>query len=236
MIGIFNSIMDSDQKIITDGLRIHWDAAQLRSYPGSGTTWFDISGNGINTSLVNGPTFNSEFGGSIKLDGINDQIESPYNTLLTATQTATVWCRSTNAVWNQDRSISVPFASSCAHRIYSVINTKNVTFIISDRFFNEYTIGTITLSDITIPHMYSITTNGSNLHKAYIDGVEVASISTSISRIDDTVGRQWFLGADPSASNRRLNGYFYNALIYNRELSATEVLQNYDAIKSRFGL
>ena len=84
--------------------------------------------------------------------------------------------------------------------------------------------------------MYCITTNGSNRHKAYIDGVEVASLSTSISRIADSAGRQWFLGADPGASNRRLNGYFYNALLYNRELSSTEVLQNYNATKSRFNL
>lgn len=236
MIGMFNSIMDSNQKIVTNGLIVHIDATQKRSYPGSGTTWFDISGNNVNTSLVNGPTFNSEFGGSIKLDGINDIIEFPYNVIFPAQQTVTVWCRSTNTLWNQDRSISVPFASSSQHRIYTVINTKNVTFVIVDRFNNEYIIGTITLSDITIPHMYSITTNGSNLHKAYIDGVEVASLSTSISRTTDTQGRLWAIGGDPSASNRRINGYFYNALLYNRELSSTEIVQNYNAIKSRFGL
>ena len=62
--------------IITDGLVIALDAANTKSYPGSGTTWSDLSGNSNNGTLTNGPTFNSGNGGSIVFDGTNDYINT----------------------------------------------------------------------------------------------------------------------------------------------------------------
>jgi hypothetical protein len=62
-------------KIVTDGLVLCLDAANSRSYPGSGTTWFDLSGNGNNGTLANGPTFNANNNGSIVFDGTNDYVE-----------------------------------------------------------------------------------------------------------------------------------------------------------------
>ena len=60
--------------IITDGLVLHLDAANTNSYPGSGTTWTDISGKGHNGTLTNGPTFNSGDMGTIVFDGSNDTV------------------------------------------------------------------------------------------------------------------------------------------------------------------
>jgi len=62
-------------KIITNGLILCLDAASTKSYPGSGTTWFDRSGNGNNGVLTNGPTFSSTNGGSIVFDGTNDYVQ-----------------------------------------------------------------------------------------------------------------------------------------------------------------
>ena len=61
-------------KIVTDGLVLYLDAANRYSYPGSGTTWSDISRGGNNGTLVNGPTFSTDGGGSIITDGIDDGI------------------------------------------------------------------------------------------------------------------------------------------------------------------
>ena len=61
-------------RIVTDGLIACLDAANTKSYPGSGTVWTDISGNGRNGPLINGPTFNSSNRGSIQFDGTNDYI------------------------------------------------------------------------------------------------------------------------------------------------------------------
>ena len=62
--------------ITTNGLILSLDAANRKSYPGSGTTWFDRSGNGINGILTNGPTFSAANGGSLVFDGINDVVNT----------------------------------------------------------------------------------------------------------------------------------------------------------------
>lgn len=61
-------------KIITDGLVLCLDAAGTKSYPGNGTTWTDLSGNGNNGTLINGPTFSSDNGGSLVFDGSNEWV------------------------------------------------------------------------------------------------------------------------------------------------------------------
>ena len=58
--------------IVTSGLVLNLDAANMKSYPRSGTTWRDLSGLGNNGTLTNGPTFNSQNGGSIVFDGVDD--------------------------------------------------------------------------------------------------------------------------------------------------------------------
>ena len=64
-------------KIVTDGLVLALDAANQRSYPGSGTVWNDLSGNGNDGTLTNGPTFDSGNKGSISFDGSNDYVSLP---------------------------------------------------------------------------------------------------------------------------------------------------------------
>lgn len=82
------------KNIITRGLVLHLDASTRESYPGSGTDWFDISGNGHIGTLTNGPTFNSENGGYIDFDGTNDYVTIPDNSnwdLGTAEFTIDMW-------------------------------------------------------------------------------------------------------------------------------------------------
>jgi hypothetical protein len=61
-------------RVVTDGLVLALDAADTNSYPGSGTTWNDLSGNGNTGTLTNGPTYSSDNGGSIVFDGTNDYV------------------------------------------------------------------------------------------------------------------------------------------------------------------
>jgi len=61
-------------KIISNGLVLYLDAANNKSYPRTGTTWYDLSGNNNNGTLTNGPTFNSANGGSIVYDGADDSV------------------------------------------------------------------------------------------------------------------------------------------------------------------
>jgi hypothetical protein len=68
--------------IVTDGLVLCLDAGNPKSYPGSGTTWTDLSGNGNNGTLVNGVGYSGDNLGSLSFDGVNDY----YNRALTASE------------------------------------------------------------------------------------------------------------------------------------------------------
>ena len=58
--------------MVTSGLVFNVDASNSQSYPGSGTVWYDISGNNYNINLLNGPVYSGEYGGAITFDGTND--------------------------------------------------------------------------------------------------------------------------------------------------------------------
>jgi len=73
-------VYNNGPKIVTSGLVLALDAGNTKSYPGSGTVWTDLSGNGNTGTLTNGPTFNSSNGGSIVFDGVDDFVNIPYNT------------------------------------------------------------------------------------------------------------------------------------------------------------
>ena len=66
-------------KLVTDGLVLWMDAADRTSYPGSGTTWTDLTRNGYNGTLTNGPTFSSANGGAIVLDGTDDYVQNSFS-------------------------------------------------------------------------------------------------------------------------------------------------------------
>ena len=83
---------DYNPSIVTDGLVLCLDAANTKSYPGSGTTWTDISGKGYDGTLTNGPTFSSDNLGCIVFDGSNDRVDGVHNSELNLTQDLTVEC------------------------------------------------------------------------------------------------------------------------------------------------
>jgi hypothetical protein len=67
--------------VVRDGLVLHLDAANIKSYPGTGTTWYDLSGNGNNAALLNGVIYSASFNGNMVYDNIDDivKITSPTN-------------------------------------------------------------------------------------------------------------------------------------------------------------
>lgn len=99
---IINSTVASNfqlKDITTVGLKVHLDAGAPESYPGSGTTWFDLSGNGYNGTLTNGPTYSTANGGEIVFAGASNHFVQLGNIGSVGTaQTIEVWFNSTNVV------------------------------------------------------------------------------------------------------------------------------------------
>ena len=214
-------------KTVTDGLIFTVDAANKKSYPGSGTTWTDLAGNN-NGTLTNGPTFNSGDGGSIDFDGTNDYVV----TQLTCGTTFT-W-----SVWFNADAVSSGYQNIMAIQNPSYMlmllddNTTSMGFWSSDGLGG----GSLNMDSISANTWYNAvfvregnsTTNG---YKTYLNGVFKGQANTGTWSSSDNV---WLAGRD--AQPQYYNGRISNAKIYNRALTSAEVTQNYNAIKGRFGL
>jgi len=224
--------------IITNGLVLALDASDKLSYLGSGTTWTDISGNGNNITLANGPTFNSANGGNFIFDGTNDYGNNT-STSITSIQYCTVnmWIKDSVSTiahrgpfWISDSSSRMLFLDIRSDQSHFQINTEtkannrkassNQTQLVNGNWHNVV-----------------ITRDNSTLG-GYID-------NTSISLTQNDGYGGWGIGTnDLSVGSFMDSGAIYsywagtigNISIYNRVLSATEILQNYNATKSRFGL
>jgi len=213
--------------VVTDGLVLALDAANPRSYVSGSTTWNDLSGNNNSGSLVNGPTFSSANGGSIVFDGTNDYVD----TGKTATQlgvydanyTFDAWVYPTN--FTGDRSMFGTEQTATRQGLHLIF--RNGT-IYQGHYSADAQAGTGTLNAWNnICYTYTQSSGTASIYKNGIlqgSGNIASFIGTTNILIGRSLGGGYFVG----------NGSNYK--IYNRALSSTEVLQNYNAQKSRFNL
>jgi hypothetical protein len=212
--------------IVTNGLVLALDAADRNSYVSGSTTWNDLSGNN-NGTLTNGPTFSSANGGSIIFNGSNQFINCGNNSSVQITAgTISAWVRTTTP-GSSFRSI---IAKQLAWGLFIADNilvtydwgtgtTRTTGINIADGTW-KYTALTFTQT-IGTP---------SNNAIVYLNGTSV--LTTTVQHNNHGVNLQI---AEANAS-QFLNGNIANAQVYNRVLSAAEVLQNYNTQKSRFNL
>ena len=212
-------------RIVTDGLVLCLDAANPQSYPGSGTSWADLSGNGNNGTLTNGPTFNSGNSGSIVFDGVDDYVVLDSVISLTDfTATAVYNVQSLNSGWamffgNTDTDSFIAISSDDGGKLRT--QDKNSTN--SDLSYVSV------LNRIT---MLQVVQSG-NDNTWYINATIVGTSSNSVYGGVEFTRMVHYENGDPLGI---WSGKYYYANLYNRALSASEVLQNYEAVKSRFGL
>ncbi len=216
--------------IIEDGLVFAVDAANQKSYPGSGTTWTDLSGNGNQIDLINGPIFDSGNGGSIDFDGANDFAREITYTgpsmTLNGPLTLSGWfnydsygsTRSTLGLINGSNAIQMGFrGGSGANWKYGGTVLVNYSVPTAGTWFNS-----------------TLTLNGSTAI-SYVNG-QLDTTNTSASPQTATLASIVLSSYTTGGSAERFNGKIANIVLYNRELSAPEITQNYNALKSRFGL
>jgi len=231
------AIFKNNPPIVTNGLVLYLDAANQQSYPGTGTTWQDLSGNGFSGTLVNGPTFSTDGGGSIVFDGSNDYVEiSPVNASSQFSLNFWINCIQTGSTGNTSYSGMI-------NKFNGVANQRNRFLLESNfrRFYFQPIIGGVSydifsnlFSSIQNQiSMCSLTYNGS-LVTFYLNANNVGS--SSLSGILDSGTSKPTIGWGADSADYYFNGNIYISQIYNRTLSATEVLQNYNAMRGRFGI
>jgi hypothetical protein len=220
--------------IVQSGLVLNLDAGASSSYPGSGTTWTDLSSSATNSTLENGPTFSSAFGGGISVNGLN-QYGVITNIINPFAETVIAWVSSATATWNKYGWITSTRAQN-GHIIHPNVSTTSVEFFVLSSTAGITSMGSISVTNITQPHMYCYSTNGSNQHKKYLDGVLSGTTVTSITRTASPTAQTLYIGRDWTDTDRSGNGTIYVVTRYNRQLTDDEVLQNFNALRGRFGV
>jgi len=232
-------------KIITDGLVVALDAANTKSYPGSGTTWTDLSGNGNNGTLVNGPIFDDGNLGSIVFDGVDDSVQITKVPSIDFTPTSSF----TMMVWAKVLDTSGDFTANRASTVFGRGSTgTSVGIGVLRSTTNAFTwrIGSRAVADIqtsisftpgTIDFLGLVYTP--TFQYIYRNGILINTQDTS-GGVDGSFQNTFYaMGINRAVTGGNgawLVGNVYNATMYNRALSEAEVFQNYNATKGRFGL
>ena len=219
-------------KIVTDGLVLCLDAADRNSYPGTGSTWGDLSGNGNNGTfgaLTAAPTFSSSNGGCIVFDGDNDYIDCGNVSFSSNAFSLEVIFK-----WDDYNTSNISFLVAGNNEALE-IHTRSpngLRFIPYDYPDN----GFLDVNNIIDPGINHVifTANQSTTSKAYKDGQLFGTSSTTSSLTlsssqSVTIGRR-------TSGIYYFDGNVYLVRIYNKVLSPYEALQNYEATKGRFGL
>jgi hypothetical protein len=240
----FELLTDQREVEPATGLVLNLDAGNPLSYPGTGTTWTDLTTNGNNGTLINGPTFDSANGGSIVFDGTNDYVITNSNIssyMVNSNFTISIW---TNVSTTKTNSVGIfgcfddNLPTSINYSGYSFwvkSGESRFSFLIgSGTGVNPYTFIPAN-SNYQTNTWYNLTgTNTGGISYFYINGVlQNANSNATIVMPEHPVkiGRAY-----EYTNNFYYNGKVAQGIIYNKALSSQEVLQNFNATKGRYGL
>ena len=210
--------------IVTSGLTLHLDAGNSASYPGTGTTWTDLSGQGNDGTLVNGVGYSSNDGGYLTFDGSNDYVSTNYSAITGQNaRTVSVWYKS-----NQTQNKAILGWGTTSNKAMWELLLYNGTVGI-----HLYNSGNEASTSYTNNAWQNITFTYSHpTIKSYMNGVYKSQYTFTAMSTGTTNTLR--IGTGLYYSN--FNGNIAVVLMYNKELTASEVQQNFDALKGRFGL
>lgn len=225
-------------KIVTDGLVVLLDAANPKSYSGSGTTWFDLSGNGNNGTLTNGPTFSTQNNGSILFDGMDDFtniVNSNVGNFGTSNFSISVWGKATlSSVGSRGLISKYNPHSSNGTGWFLFFRDGQVWARITQDLSAPLEMSQITANVLgNLWYNFVITRNQNNFSLYSNGNLLQANTTTNIINCSSTGPLR--IGSGYSS------GYYYSgncslAKIYNRALTIQEIQQNFNALRGRYGL
>jgi hypothetical protein len=221
-------------RTIVDGLVLALDAANSKSYPGSGTTWTDLSGNSNTGTLTNGPTYSSANFGSIVFDGTNDYVDLGSEKTLKS-----------SGGWTVSSWINLSQVNSGS--LYNFIGSTNIVhnswywtvyqskLALWNRSPGGWYYGSTTIQPNVWYNCVLVCSNSGTSYQMYLNGVAEGGTHTTYTWNASYAGLiVRYIGRGNSSNGRYFYGKYPQASIYNRALTAAEVSQNYNALKSRY--
>jgi hypothetical protein len=216
--------------IVTSGLVLNLDAGYTPSYPRTGTSWTDLSGSGYTGTLINGPTYSSDGGGCIVSDGSDDGVTFPDSSVLDISGSFTLdgW------VWfNQHKDfgsllVKGPGGAGQLFNYCFFFYASSLVCGFGDGS-NFYSAGVLTTPNVPINTWHHIVgVYNSVAISFYLNGVLIQSNPIVATPYQNTNNLNIIQSDYP------IDGKVISAKVYNRALSATEILQNYYAGLQRF--
>jgi hypothetical protein len=223
--------------IVTNGLVLNLDAANRKSYPGSGTAWNDLSGQNNTGTLTSNPTYNNINGGNFQFNGNNYAVISNTATITPGSGDFTFNCWINPSLWTGSWNNGV------AGGYTAVYVSAGINGIWIGKSFNNFVLRAYSVADRlqypVLPATGSWTNvsiaRGNSTASLYYNGVFMTSSITTqnFAQYSTYIGSD---GAPITLGSSTFSGSIAIVQMYNKALSSTEVLQNYNALKSRFGL
>lgn len=230
--------------IVTSGLVLCLDAGNTKSYPGSGTAWTDLSGNGLTGTINNAPVFSSSSGGNFTFNGTSNTI-SFTRKRFTAGLTYAAWIKTTSAkntatyttttanpiVADTNNGVWNGFGVHNGKLRYCYYNrTGNANAVITSD--STASVNTGSWIHVAVTHSYTETA------KLYINGVLDSTFNVATTGSFDPWA-QWIAADRIGAGYGSVdffNGSIAQVILYSFDLTIDQVLQNYNALRGRFGL
>jgi len=223
-------------KLETNGLVLALDAANVASYPGTGTAWTDLSGVGSVSATLSGAVFDTTNGGSISFDGSNDYaslgISSIFNQF-SGNFTVSLWARASGLNSNAGNLIGDWYTGNAG-----ATSQWQITMVNSSTQLGVYRHPTGTLISAASGFSHStwinvvLTRIGSTL-TLYSNNTSVGTATNSTTFGSATGNLN--IGIDGNNASEPFSGRIASVLIYNVGLTSTQVSQNYNSTKARFG-
>jgi hypothetical protein len=224
--------------LVLPGLTLCLDAGNSKSYPGSGTTWSDLSGNGNTGTLTNGPTFNSGNGGSLVFDGVNDFVGCGNDASInfgTGDFTVSVWFRRFSNATTNLRLLSKAAGGDSANAATAGFcffgSNAGIVFAVNPTAARVFaSAATYSLNEWV--NVVGLVERGVSV-RTYKNANFVSSATAPAGSVSGTTSL--FIGNNVG-SNLHWAGEISNTSIYNRALTPQEIQQNFNALRGRFSI
>lgn len=219
--------------IVRDGLVICLDAGKPSSYPASGTTWYDLYLKGNNGTLTNGPTYSN---GAIVLDGTNDYVDLSSSTYTYTTQNSCLVAFKPADVTNYYGEVfQKGTRNDFAMRFDGITGKFQWIYSVSTAFIAYSTSEVLTNNQWYIAQM-TVDTTTNLVARFYLNGVKREERSITSGTLVNTNSELRVGNMSEFGGTEVYNGSVAVVHMYDRFLTESEIQQNYNAIRGRFGL
>ena len=233
----------NNAKIVTDGIVLALDAANPKSYPGTGTTWYDLSGNSIDASLINTVTYETNYQGEMSFDGTDDYAVATYNSTNFANTDYTWFCyaRGEQISTSSHNMPDIGYGSGWWPRMGFKELQGNGWEWRSYSSGGATSVHNMTIVPSPTPSDWVCLAFTADYNNTETKGYYNGNLANTNNSFPDIGGNNSNFGIGRSGStagvwNEAFIGSFSIVLIYNRVLTAQEIQQNFNATRGRYGI